>query len=298
MSPVAPLLILYGLFALATPILVIALYVRYSKLQGRLKCAEEETEKQVASLRRDIWDLKKQVAAQKAAAPATVIDEHGPAPAAEPPKPQPSPQVVPPPPVVAPPQPPTPPATPPPSPAPPQKVAQVLPPAPASTELTPPTNKEAHVPAKPAAPSVQEPRTTPPPTPPPAPPSVPLPASLEIKPRPPAPSKPPAAIPIAASSTVEPKKETTAASVRVSGAPAYSPLRVPVARPSMQERMKRVSAFEEALGTNWLQKLGIVLLVLGVASFGIYELAALGSFGKVLISYLVAATFAWRRHFP
>ena len=53
--------------------------------------------------------------------------------------------------------------------------------------------------------------------------------------------------------------------------------------------MKRVSAFEEALGTNWLQKLGIVLLVLGVASFGIYELAALGSFGKVLVSYLVAA---------
>lgn len=53
--------------------------------------------------------------------------------------------------------------------------------------------------------------------------------------------------------------------------------------------MNKVSAFEEALGTNWLQKLGIVLLVLGVASFGIYELAALGSFGKVLVSYLVAA---------
>lgn len=52
--------------------------------------------------------------------------------------------------------------------------------------------------------------------------------------------------------------------------------------------MNKVSSFEEALGTNWLQKLGIVLLVLGVASFGIYELAALGSFGKVVVSYLVA----------
>ena len=57
----------------------------------------------------------------------------------------------------------------------------------------------------------------------------------------------------------------------------------------MRERMNKVSAFEEALGTNWLQKLGIVLLVLGVASFGIYELAALGSFGKVLVSYFASA---------
>jgi len=52
--------------------------------------------------------------------------------------------------------------------------------------------------------------------------------------------------------------------------------------------MNKVSAFEELVGTNWLQKLGIVLLVLGVASFGIYELAALGSLGKVLVSYLAA----------
>lgn len=56
----------------------------------------------------------------------------------------------------------------------------------------------------------------------------------------------------------------------------------------MHERMKQVSSFEETLGTNWLQKLGIVLLVLGVASFGAYELAALGALGKVLVSYLVA----------
>ena len=54
--------------------------------------------------------------------------------------------------------------------------------------------------------------------------------------------------------------------------------------------MKTVSAIEEALGTNWLNKLGIIILVVGVALFGIYELGALGPLGKVGISYL-AATF-------
>jgi hypothetical protein len=75
---------------------------------------------------------------------------------------------------------------------------------------------------------------------------------------------------------------------RVSVPAPTSALRVPAPKPTMRERINKVSAFEEAVGTNWLQKLGIVLLVLGVASFGIYELAALGSLGKVLVSYLTA----------
>ena len=49
--------------------------------------------------------------------------------------------------------------------------------------------------------------------------------------------------------------------------------------------MKTVSSIEEALGTNWLHKLGIVILVVGVALFGIYELQALGPLAKVGISY-------------
>src|SRR5258708_33107065 len=53
--------------------------------------------------------------------------------------------------------------------------------------------------------------------------------------------------------------------------------------------MKTGSAIEEALGTNWLNKLGIIILVVGVALFGIYELGALGPLGKVGISYLAAA---------
>ena len=55
--------------------------------------------------------------------------------------------------------------------------------------------------------------------------------------------------------------------------------------------MKTVSAIEETLGTDWLNKLGIIILVVGVALFGIYELGALGPLGKVGISYLASAFF-------
>ncbi len=52
--------------------------------------------------------------------------------------------------------------------------------------------------------------------------------------------------------------------------------------------MKSVFALEETLGRNWLNKLGITLLVLGIASFGIYELGQLGPLGKVGVSYAVS----------
>src|SRR5208283_2417875 len=45
---------------------------------------------------------------------------------------------------------------------------------------------------------------------------------------------------------------------------------------------------EETLGTNWLNKLGIIILVLGVALFGVYELGQLGPLGKVCLSYLIS----------
>jgi uncharacterized membrane protein len=45
---------------------------------------------------------------------------------------------------------------------------------------------------------------------------------------------------------------------------------------------------EEAVGTNWLNKLGIVILVLGVAFFLAYQLKTLGPAGKVLVGYVVA----------
>jgi Predicted membrane protein (DUF2339) len=250
MSPLAQLfLILYGLFALATPILVIALYARYSKLQARVKAAEEESAKQAAALRREIAELKRQVAAQESATDkaqiAKVASERAVAenvPAAERgPTAQTTAQKTP----AAPVQREFPPV--------------VLPPAvaiPTSKSEIPPSPPFARTTVEPASDQKQEERK---------------PELERVEPKPE--HYKPAAAPLAA---------------RVSVPAPASPLRVPAAKATMRDRMNKVSAFEEALGTNWLQKLGIVLLVLGVASFGIYELAALGSLGKVLVSYLTA----------
>ena len=56
----------------------------------------------------------------------------------------------------------------------------------------------------------------------------------------------------------------------------------------MRQRVLNALAMEEVLGTNWLNKLGIIILVLGVALFGIYELGELGPTGKVAMSYAVS----------
>ena len=58
----------------------------------------------------------------------------------------------------------------------------------------------------------------------------------------------------------------------------------------MPESLRSALALEEILGTNWLNKIGVIILVLGVALFGIYELGQLGPFGKVGLSLAVAAT--------
>src|SRR4029077_8973053 len=46
---------------------------------------------------------------------------------------------------------------------------------------------------------------------------------------------------------------------------------------------------EEMLGTNWLNKIGISILVLGIAFFLAYQIRTLGPTGKVSVGYLVAA---------
>ncbi len=61
--------------------------------------------------------------------------------------------------------------------------------------------------------------------------------------------------------------------------------------------MKSVFALEEILGRNWLNKIGIVLIVLGVAYFGIKELGQLGPWGKVALSYVDLSRSSRRRHF-
>ena len=53
-------------------------------------------------------------------------------------------------------------------------------------------------------------------------------------------------------------------------------------------RFKSALDLEEALGTNWLNKLGIGILVLGLAFFLAYQLKMLGPAGKVLVGYVVS----------
>lgn len=60
--------------------------------------------------------------------------------------------------------------------------------------------------------------------------------------------------------------------------------------PTFAERAKRLLDIEEVLGTNWLNKLGVVILVIGVALFLGYELRALGPAGKILVGFAVSAT--------
>src|SRR2546421_8600195 len=75
----------------------------------------------------------------------------------------------------------------------------------------------------------------------------------------------------------------------VSAPPPISAYRALAPKPTFQQRMKTVSAIEEALGTNWLPKIGIIMTVIGFALLGIYELGALGALGKVGISYFASA---------
>lgn len=57
--------------------------------------------------------------------------------------------------------------------------------------------------------------------------------------------------------------------------------------PSLAQHLKSSLDLEETLGTNWLNKLGIAILVLGVAFFLAYQLKTLGPAGKVLVGYAV-----------
>ena len=58
---------------------------------------------------------------------------------------------------------------------------------------------------------------------------------------------------------------------------------------SIADRLKSSLDIEEMLGTNWLNKIGIVILVLGVAFFLAYQLKTLGPAGKILVGFVTAA---------
>jgi Predicted membrane protein (DUF2339) len=280
------LYVFYGLTLLAAPVLLISLFVRQSRLRKQLNDLAEENAKQFTKLQRVVGELQSKLAA--APPPATPAEKpaspeprqpipvpssfpHSPTypPAVVPPRievqPSPKPQaptpVVPPPPMIV-----TPPVLP--MPSPPQKS-----PAPAA-----PVEPKPFEP-KPLASAPQAPPLEAKPTQPPVPPKVSAPPAIPHTPAAPPPPPPqPAAIP-------------PAAVARVSTPPPFSPLRTPAPRPTMRDRMKAISALEDALGTNWFAKLGGIMVVIGVTTIGLYKLQSFGAAGKAIVSFLVAFLF-------
>src|SRR6202140_2084344 len=84
------------------------------------------------------------------------------------------------------------------------------------------------------------------------------------------------------------------AAVEGSSAPRPMPERPPIfaaveSTPSLADRFKSSLDIEEMMGTNWLNKLGIIILVLGVAFFLAYQRKTPGAAGKVMVGFATAA---------
>lgn len=62
----------------------------------------------------------------------------------------------------------------------------------------------------------------------------------------------------------------------------------PEPKATVLDRLKVGLDLEEALGANWLNKIGIVILVIGVALFLAYQLRQVGPAGKVLVGSVVS----------
>ncbi len=164
--------------------------------------------------------------------------------------------------------------------------------------------------AKPAAPPVEKPQSEIPPAPhTPTRMEVPLRTSIPLELKAPAAEKP-ADKTVAAPTTeqkspappkVEPAPPKVAHTPPVAHVPPHAPHRAQASqysvlrdtpqRPTAQQRMKSVLALEETLGTNWLNKIGITLVVLGIALFGIWKLGQMGPAGKVGLSVFASLAF-------
>jgi hypothetical protein len=280
---------LYALVLLAAPFLAIGLYVRHARLRKQLNELAEENAKQFVRLQRAVGELQTKLAAT--APPASPAPERASSPEARQPIPVPRsfPHVqIPPPVMVSPrvemplpskPQPtePIPATEKKPDSAPEQKPlvptpAALVPPAIVTAPVIPAAPPVTVSPHKPPAPATQVPPPEAKPTLPPVPPKV-VPPAVPHLPAMPPPA--PAAIP-------------PAAAARIATPPPISPPRAPAPKPTFQQRMKKVSALEETLGTNWFPKLAVVMIGLGVAYFAIQQLRNLGGAGKALICFATA----------
>jgi hypothetical protein len=288
--PLAELIFaLFAILAIATPFITLVLLGKYKKLRENLDQLTEENSRQHASFQREVAEVKRQLtaAAHPAAPVASDFAQRSAAPAAVQETPVRTPQVDSPAPVKLP----APISLPIPEkksePQPPQKPQEPSPITPAPGPIAPASTPSQRLPA-PSAPV--QPKLV-----------VPAAAKTPAEVRPSAPVVPsqttppsisssqPPALRIPVPTPRAPAEIPPAAAARVSAPPPISGYRVRAPKPTLQQRMKTVSAIEETLGTNWLNKLGIIILVVGVALFGIYELGALGPLGKVGISYLASA---------
>jgi Predicted membrane protein (DUF2339) len=263
------ILVVFALFAIATPFATVYLLWRQNKLRQQLLKLTDLSLEVSDGLRRDLLELKRQVETiARVPAPATELSH--------PLKPAPFLTITPP--IATAPPEPKPPVPSAPKPAvPTTTVPAPIAPAPvASVPITTAAPAESPLQARPSSPitpppfsRTQMPSITAPPTPV-APPLVPVP------PTPPA------------SRVVSPPQF---AAFRASAPASLTPNASSASsthRPTSQQRMKSVFALEEVLGRNWLNKIGIVLIVLGVAYFGIKALGQLGPLGKVGLSYSVS----------
>jgi uncharacterized membrane protein len=158
----------------------------------------------------------------------------------------------------------------------------VAPPTPAAKPTPPQVPVEIEKPATPVEPVLPKPIT----------PAAVVPPRTEIPdtPRDTVKSTPPLAPPVEwvpASPSTPPR---SSASYQVP--PPRSELKVPKAPRTpakpIAERLKSVFALEEVLGKNWLNKLGIVLLVLGMALLGIHQFSGTPA-GKTILFLLGSA---------
>ena len=270
-----PLLVLYGIVLLLTPIAVIFLLVRSSKLRDQLSNLKAEADSQISLLQKQVTELNRRLQSlQSGVAAEKSATSHSPAAA---PKPESAAHPV------------AHPTAPPAAEIPSQAIGIPRPtqsvPTPLSLEI-PKAAERPVTPAKPAEPPAVSPAPSPvapPPTKPLAP-AVPpsIPAETKLPPA----RTPAAPPPFPANATTEAAKPPAAARIAVPS--TVEPFRHASPKPTLQQRIKSVSALEETLGTNWLNKLGIIILVVGVALFGIYELSAMGPGGKAFISFLAS----------
>src|ERR1700680_1101054 len=147
----------------------------------------------------------------------------------------------------------------------PKPPAATIPPAPPSHPIEPPTPK---------------------PVPPPRPPKSPTPPAATIPPAPPShPIEPPTPKPVTPPPATPPASTTP--HLPAPSRPIPPPLSPPP-QPAHLSAREATSQLEETLGKNWLNKLGIIALVIGISLFLAYKFPSLSNPEKVGLGYLIS----------